>query len=122
MRNEGSCFRYMQVIECIKISIVFSTAFALALAQCCAVNNIDLLLHSNRYGHRHYYHHHHHVTIKELGHLLTRSGLTWPGVSSVVFLGSFYLLGCSFLSVCVICYMAFNLHVVSNFSFFLYFV
>jgi uncharacterized membrane protein len=34
----------------------------------------------------------------------------------MVFLGSFCLLGCSFLSVWVICYMAFNLHVVSNFS------
>jgi hypothetical protein len=28
------------------------------------------------------------VAIKELGHLLTRSGLTLPEVSSVVFLGS----------------------------------
>jgi hypothetical protein len=41
-------------------------------------------------------HHHHHVVIKELDHLLTRSGLTHTEVSSVVFLGSFYLLGCSF--------------------------
>jgi hypothetical protein len=37
--------------------------------------------------------HHHHVAIKELGHLLTRSGLTHPEVSSVGFLGSFCLLG-----------------------------
>jgi hypothetical protein len=42
----------------------------------------------------------HHVAIK---HLLTRSGLTHPEVSSKVFLGSFCLLGCSFLSVWVIC-------------------
>jgi hypothetical protein len=28
-----------------------------------------------------YNHHHHHVAIKELGHLLTRSGLTRPEVS-----------------------------------------
>jgi hypothetical protein len=40
--------------------------------------------------------HHHHVVIKELAHLLTRSGLTHTEVFSVVFLGSFYLLGCSF--------------------------
>jgi hypothetical protein len=40
--------------------------------------------------------HRHHVAIKGLGHLLTRSGLTHPQVSSVVFLGSFCLSGCSF--------------------------
>jgi hypothetical protein len=31
---------------------------------------------------------HNHVAIKELGHLLTRSSLTYPVVSSMVFLGS----------------------------------
>jgi hypothetical protein len=36
--------------------------------------------------------HHHHVAIKELGHLLTRSGLTHPENSSAV-LSYFYLLG-----------------------------
>jgi hypothetical protein len=60
--------------------------------------------------------HHHHSAIKELGHLLTRSGLTHPEVSSIVSLGSFCLLGYSFLSICVISYMVFNLHVVSIFS------
>jgi hypothetical protein len=39
---------------------------------------------------------HHHVAIKELGYLLTRSGLTRPDVSSYVFFDSFWLLGCSF--------------------------
>jgi hypothetical protein len=38
-------------------------------------------------------HHCHHVAVKELGHLLTRSGLTHPEVSSVIFFGSFYFLG-----------------------------
>jgi hypothetical protein len=33
-------------------------------------------------------HHHHRVAIKELGHLLTRFGLTHPEVPSMVFLGS----------------------------------
>jgi hypothetical protein len=66
---------------------------------------------------RYIHHHHHDVAIKEMGHLLTCSGLTHPGVSFVVFLGSFCLLGCSFLSVWVICYMAFDLHIVTNFSF-----
>jgi hypothetical protein len=46
--------------------------------------------------HHHHHHNHHHVAIKELGHLLTRSGLTHREVSSVVFLGFFFLLGCSF--------------------------
>jgi hypothetical protein len=38
----------------------------------------------------------HHVAAEELGHFLTHSGLMRPEVSSVVFLGSFCLLGCSF--------------------------
>jgi hypothetical protein len=42
------------------------------------------------------HHHHHHLPVKELGHLVTCSGLTHPEVSSVVFLGFFCLLGCSF--------------------------
>jgi hypothetical protein len=62
-----------------------------------------------------FYFHRHQVAIKELVHLLNRSGLTRPEVSSEVFLGSFCLLGCG-LSVWVICYVAFDLHVVSNFS------
>jgi hypothetical protein len=40
--------------------------------------------------------HHHHIAMKELGHLLTHSGLTHPEVSSLAFLGSFCLLGRSF--------------------------
>jgi hypothetical protein len=47
--------------------------------------------------------------------MLTRSGLTHPEVSSMVFLGSFCFLGCSVLSVWVICYVAFDLHAVSIF-------
>jgi hypothetical protein len=58
------------------------------------------------------HHHHHHIAIKELGHLLARSGLTHPEVSSVVFFG-YSFLGCSFfLSTWVICYVEFDLHVV----------
>jgi hypothetical protein len=40
---------------------------------------------------------HYPVVIKELGHLLTRSGLKHPEVSTVVFLGSFCLLECSII-------------------------
>jgi hypothetical protein len=38
-------------------------------------------------------HHHHNIPFKELGHLLTRSGLTYPGVSSKVYHDSFCQLG-----------------------------
>ena len=34
-------------------------------------------------------HHHHHISFMELGHLLTRSGLTYPEVSSKVYHDSF---------------------------------
>jgi hypothetical protein len=40
-----------------------------------------------------YNYHHHHVAIIELGHLLTLSALIHPEVSSMVFPGSFCLLG-----------------------------
>jgi hypothetical protein len=38
-------------------------------------------------------HHHHHMSVMELGHLLTRSGLTYPEVSSKVCRDSFCRLG-----------------------------
>ena len=40
-----------------------------------------------------YHHHHHHVSVMELGHLLTRSGLTYPEVASKVCHDSFYQSG-----------------------------
>jgi hypothetical protein len=64
----------------------------------------------------HHHNHHHHVPIKELGHVLARSGLTHPEVSSAVFFGSFCLLECSILSLWAICYVAFDFHVISLFS------
>ena len=41
----------------------------------------------------HHHHHHHHISFMELGHLLTRSGLTYPEVSSKVYHDSFCQLG-----------------------------
>ena len=35
------------------------------------------------------HHHHHHISVMKLGHLLTRSGLTYPEVSSKVYHDSF---------------------------------
>ena len=44
--------------------------------------------------HRHH-HHHHHISVMEMGHLLTRFGLTYPEVSSKVYHDSFCQLGSS---------------------------
>ena len=52
----------------------------------------------------------------ELGHLLTRSGLTYPEVSSKVYRDSIYQLGSSVSLPWVIYFEAFYLHVVSSFS------
>jgi len=42
-----------------------------------------------------HHHHHHYISVMELGHLLTRSGLTYPEVSSKVYHDSFCQLGSS---------------------------
>ena len=63
-----------------------------------------------------YSHHHHHISFMELGHLLTRSGLTYPEVSSKVYHDSFCRLGSSISLPWVIYFEAFYLHVVSSFS------
>jgi len=52
----------------------------------------------------------------DLGHLLTRSGLTYPELSSKVWHDSFCQLGNSVSLPWMICYEAFYLHVVSSFS------
>src|SRR5215510_6306424 len=59
---------------------------------------------------------HYHITVMELGHLLSRSGLTCPEVSSMVCLGSFFQSGSSVSLPWVIYCEAFGLHVVSSFS------
>ena len=64
----------------------------------------------------HHHHHHHHISVMELGHLLTRSGLTYPEVSSKVCHNSFCQLENSVSLPWVIYYEAFYLHVVSSFS------
>jgi hypothetical protein len=66
---------------------------------------------------RHHHHHHHHLSVMELGHLLTRSGLMYPEDSSKVCHNSFCQLGNSVSLPWVIYYKAFDLHVVSSFSF-----
>jgi len=64
----------------------------------------------------HHCHHHHLISSTELGHLLTRSGLTHPEVSSKVYHDSFCQFGSSISLPWVIYFEAFYLHVVSSFS------
>ena len=57
------------------------------------------------------------ISVTELGHQLTRSGLTYPEVSSKVYHDSFCQSDSSILLPWVIYFEAFYLHVVSSFSF-----
>ena len=59
--------------------------------------------------------HHHRISVMESGHLLTRSGLTYPQVSSKVYHDSFCQLDSSVSLPWVIYFEAFYLHVVSSF-------
>ena len=71
---------------------------------------------STSLSHHHHHHHYHHISVMKLGHLLTRSGLTYPEVSSKVCHSSFCHLGNSVSLPWVIYYEAFYLLVVSSFS------
>ena len=59
---------------------------------------------------------HNHMSVMQLGHLLTRSGLTYLEVSSEVCHDSFCQLGNSVSLSWVVCHEAFCLHVVSSSS------
>ena len=69
-----------------------------------------------RFNSHHHHHHHHHISVMELGHFLTRSGLTYPEVSSKVYHDSFCQLGSSISLPWVIYFEAFYLYFVSSFS------
>ena len=56
------------------------------------------------------------ISVMELGHLLARSGLTYPEVSSKVYHDSLCQLGSSISLPWVIYFETFYLHVVSSFS------
>ena len=56
------------------------------------------------------------ISVMQFGHLLTRSGLTYPEVSSKVYHDSFCQLDSSVSLPWVIYFEAFYLHVVSSFS------
>jgi hypothetical protein len=81
------------------------------------LHHFKLILSSKQFNlHFFVLHHHHHISVMELGHLLTRSGLTYPEVSSKVCHDSFCQLGNSVSLPWVIYYEAFYLNVVSSFS------
>ena len=61
--------------------------------------------------HHHHHHHHYHTSVTELGHLLKRSSLTYPEVSSNVCHNSFCQLENSVSLPWVSYYEAFYLHV-----------
>jgi hypothetical protein len=63
-----------------------------------------------------YFHHHYHVSVMELGHLFTHSGLMYTEVSSKVCHDSFCQWGSSVSLLWVIYCEAFCLHLVSIFS------
>jgi len=63
-----------------------------------------------------YIFYHHHIPFMQLGHLLTRSGLTYPEVSSKVYNDSFCQLGSSISLPWLVSFDAFYLYVVSSFS------
>ena len=62
------------------------------------------------------HHHHHHMSVMQLGHLLTRSGLTYPEVSSKVYHDSFCKLGSGVSLPWIIYFDTLYLHIVSRFS------
>jgi hypothetical protein len=77
------------------------------------MENPDSLIQTHLH-HRHHHHHHHHVSIKELGHLFTRSRLTHTEVSSMVFLVSFAFWGVVFLVLIIILYPFLSFYVLSK--------
>ena len=84
--------------------------FSRVCALCCPFlamqsviyNNQPTNAHKHLHIHHHHHNHNHHVSVMELGHLLTRSSLTYPEVSSKVCHDSFCQLGNSVYTFIVI--------------------
>jgi hypothetical protein len=82
----------------VQFTIILIDLCILAINAIYTQQNIQKIFLRAKYTiHHHHHHNHHHVAIKELSHLLARSALTHPEVSSVVFPGSFCLSGVYFL-------------------------
>ena len=82
-----------------ELTQIFFISFQLETQKTCIITSIffgiQIFLLTQKYKgfseyikinftHHNHHHHHHHISVMELGHLLTRSGLTYPEVSSKV--------------------------------------
>jgi len=82
------------------------------------INSFTETVSSHHHHHHHIsYHHHLHTSFMQLSHLLTRSSLTYPDVSTKVYHDSFCQLWSSISLPWVICFKAIYLHVLSSFSY-----
>ena len=97
-------------------SHVTSYSFGYGEVCCIKLFVIPILYRNNWLQNRINHHHHHHMSVMELGHLLTRSGLTYLEVSSEVCHDSFCQFGNSVSLSWAVCREAFCLHVVSSSS------
>jgi hypothetical protein len=88
-----------------KTSIHFCSHLPLCLLHVCHHHNHHTHNHHQNQNHHHHdhhrrhhhdHHHHHDLANMQSAHLLARSGLTHPEVSSMLSPGSFCLLVCSF--------------------------
>ena len=107
-------------------STAFSLEYVIVFDVYKTTSYVFLLLHHHHHHHNHHHHHHFllllllllllHVSVMDLGHLFSRSGLTYPEVPSKVCQNSFCQLGNSVSLPWVIYYEAFYLQVVSSLS------
>ena len=107
-------------LRCSDVTIShFSPSYEIFPANRLRLRHIHVIMF---FYHHHHHHHHHHISVMELGDLFTRSGLTYPEVSSKVCHDFFCQLGNSVSLPWVIYYGAFYLHVVSSFSYLFYII
>jgi hypothetical protein len=116
MAWEGHNMNILSIIFCFRCYYRHTHTY-MSIVQfhsCLEIANLKLGCNLNNY-HHHHHHHHHNISVMELGQLLTRSGFTYPEVSSKVCHDSFCRLGNSVSLPWVIYYGVFYLHVVSSF-------
>jgi len=109
--RQGECYIFVRVNVTTFLSGWMLRASLLTATKTKNSNSIRLVQEIH-----HHHRHHHHITVMELGHLLTSSGLTYPEVSSKVYHDSFRPLGRSVSLPWVVYFEAFYLHAVSSFS------
>jgi hypothetical protein len=92
------------------------TNFSILLLKYFAIPDSKNVTNSFKHITEYPFNYHHHMSVMELGHLLTRSGLTYLEVSSKAYHDSFCQFRRSVSLPWVIYFEAFYLHVVSSFS------